>query len=141
MSEAELLAALKTLFPQAEVSEVNGTSFWFAPGDGKKLRPFLTLVTTDEHDRASNLSRPGVYRLNLGLTPAEYQARFGPPPKPRADWGVLDTGFDSTQLDTLMPHPIYAPMGWVCILNPSPASFEKLVPQMRNACERAARRG
>lgn len=135
-----MLTALKELFPQAEVSEVNGTFFWFASGDERKMLPFLTLVTTDEHDRASNLSRPGVCRLNLGLTPAEYQARFGPLPKPRADWGVLDTGFDSTQLDILMPHPVYAPVGWVCILNPSPKSFGSLIALLQNAYRRAVRR-
>ncbi|WP_167757741.1 DUF6194 family protein [Deinococcus fonticola] len=128
MTEQEMMAALKELFPQASVTESQASFFWFVEGDEKKMRPFLTVVTTDEHDAASNLSRPGVYRLNFPLRPPQYRERFGSPPRPNAEWSVLDTGQDYTALDVLMPHPIYAPMNWVCILNPSHDGFQQLFP-------------
>ena len=137
MDEQEILTALRELFPRAEVTEAMNAFFWFAEGDERKLMPFLTLVTTDEHDRASQLSREGVYRLNFSLTPAEYASRFGPLPRARADWSVVDTGFDYDAQDRLMPHPIYAPLGWACIVNPGRESFEALVPLLQAAYERA----
>lgn len=32
--------------------------------------------------------------------------------------------YDFTALDTLMPHPVYGSLWWVCVLNPGPKSFE-----------------
>jgi hypothetical protein len=44
-----------------------------------------------------------------------------------------------------MPHPVYAPQGWVCVLNPSAETFERVKPLLREAYEiavaRVARRG
>ena len=34
--------------------------------------------------------------------------------------------FADTQVDTLMPHPTYAPQSWVCVLNPSDETFVKV---------------
>ena len=36
--------------------------------------------------------------------------------------------YDFTSSNQLMPHPIYAWMGWVCILNPTEQKFEELKP-------------
>ncbi|MFC3863060.1 DUF6194 family protein [Deinococcus antarcticus] len=135
-----ILTALHNLLPDASVTESQGSFFWFAAGDEKKRLPFLTLVTRDEYDVASRLSRPGVYRLNVPLSPRRYRERFGSPPAPQADWQLLDTGHDYTALDVLMPHPIYAPMHWVCILNPSRESFQSSGPLLQEAYGRAARR-
>jgi hypothetical protein len=40
----------------------------------KRQFPFATIVTKDysDFDRASNLNRPGVFRLNIGLSSATY---------------------------------------------------------------------
>ena len=105
--------------------------------------PFATLVTKDygDFDRASNLDRPGVFRLNLGVGKETYRARFGPqPPRPGAS-GVVETGHDFAALDVVMPHPVYAPQSWVCILNPSEATFQAEVrPLLTDAYEVAAGR-
>ena len=77
-----------------------------------------TIVTTDEHDQASDLSRPDVYRLNIGLGRTTFQRLFP------NDSGAAH---DYTALDRLMPHPVYDQQNWVCILNPSPESFEEIV--------------
>ena len=93
----------------------------------ERQQPFATIVTGDRHDRVSDLDRPGAYRLNIGLTRATYTARFGAPPtRPDAE-GVLDTGFDQTTTDTLMPHPVYASHYWVVVVNPG----EQTLPTVR----------
>ncbi len=44
--------------------------------------PFATIVTKDygEFDNASNLNRPGVFRLNIGVSKETFQRLFGSPP-------------------------------------------------------------
>lgn len=140
MTETELRAALKGLFPDAEASQSGKSFFWFVAGDEKKLMPFMTLVMTNEHDAASDLDRTGVYRLNISLAPEAYRELFGPAPKPRADWGVLETGHDYTALNQLMPHPIYAALSWACVLNPTPDTLGQLRPLLLAAYARAQRR-
>jgi hypothetical protein len=95
--------------------------------------PFATLVTNDAHDTASNLERPGVYRLNIGVKPETYRALFGAQPAFPREGGVVQTGHDFTALDVLMPHPVYAAMAWVCVLNPSPETFERIKPLLEEA--------
>ncbi|MCC7020712.1 MAG: hypothetical protein IT332_13200 [Ardenticatenales bacterium] len=51
------------------------------------------------------------------------------------------TGHDFTALDQLMPHPVYAPQGWPCVLCPSAATFEETVrPLLAEGYERAVQR-
>jgi hypothetical protein len=97
-----------------------------------KRFPFATIVTKDygDFDNASNLDRPGVFRLNIGLSKATYDSLFG------------DAGeeHDFTALDRLLPHPVYGRNHWVCVLNPSDATFETLRPLLREAYDRAVAR-
>ena len=94
--------------------------------------PFATIVTKDygEFDNTSNLDRDGVWRLNIGLSRDTFKQLF-----PEAT-----TEYDYTKLDTLMPHPVYAPQSFVCVLNPSETTFEQLKPLLTEAYERAAAR-
>lgn len=32
---------------------------------------------------------------------------------------MINTGADYTAADVVLPHPFYAPMHWVCIVNPA----------------------
>ena len=47
-----------------------------------------------------------------------------------AKGGVIEVGgaFDFAGVGELVPHPIYAWMGWVQILSPSRAEFDALLP-------------
>ena len=90
--------------------------------------PFATLVTGDNHDTVSQLNRPGVFRLNVGVDKDTYQAMFGPHPGPAGGDGIVDTGRDYATLDEILPHPVYAPMSWVCVLSPSEETFERVKP-------------
>jgi hypothetical protein len=39
-----------------------------------------------------------------------------------------------------MPHPVYGKMYWVCVLNPSAATFEAVKPLLAEAYQAAAGR-
>jgi predicted DNA-binding protein (MmcQ/YjbR family) len=39
---------------------------------------------------------------------------------------MVDTGHDFKRLNTLLPHPVYAWMSWVCVLNPDEAMIQEL---------------
>lgn len=116
------------------------TSFFHNPG---RVLPrgvyFATLKSKDgANDRASRLDRPGIFRLNIGIGQATYRSVLGPIPTRPAAGGVVATGHDFSQLDTLLPHPVYAWMGWVSILNPSDATFEAAKPLLDEAYGLAA---
>ena len=89
------------------------------------------------NDKASQLDREGVFRLNLGVGKEKYRELFGPTPARPPKGGVVDTGHDFTALDRLTPHPIYAWMGWVSMLSPTEASFKSLLPLLDVAYRRA----
>ena len=110
--------------------------------DPKRGFPFATIVTKDygDFDCASNLNRPGVFRLNIGVSKDTYRSLFGPQPPPLGASGVVDTGHDFTALDQIMPHPVYAPQSWVCVLNPSEATFQAVRPLLAEAYELVVRR-
>ena len=104
--------------------------------------PFATIVTKDYggFDCASQLNRPGVFRLNIGVSKETYRSLFGPPPSPPPAGSAVETGHDFTALDRLMPHPVYAPMSWVCVLNPSAATFQAVRPLLAEAYQLAVSR-
>jgi hypothetical protein len=104
--------------------------------------PFATIVTKDygDFDRASNLDRPGVFRLNIGVGKDTYRSLLGPQPSPSGESGVVDTGHDFTTLDQILPHPVYATQSWVCVLNPSDATFQAVRPLLAEAYDLAVQR-
>jgi hypothetical protein len=74
--------------------------FFMYDPDG--MFPFATLMTNDENDQFSDLNRPGVYRLNIGLSKATFRALF--PSE------TTDNDHNFTALDKIMPHPVYGKM-------------------------------
>ena len=125
-----------------------GDSFFFYDPDdvGERARrqPFATIVTKDygDFDAASNLDRPGVFRVNVGVGRRGFEELFGYPAADHAEHGG---DVDYTALDRLLPHPVYATQGWVCVLNPaarSASQLESLLADARTlAAERYRRRG
>lgn len=104
--------------------------------------PFATMVTKDygDFDRASQLDRPDVFRLNVGVGKETYRALFGPQPAHPSMNEVVATGHDFAALDQLLPHPVYASQSWVCVLNPGATTFEAVRPLLADAYQQAARR-
>lgn len=119
-------------FEGVETMATMGYTFFFY-GDERML-PFTTLATADnEGDRASNLDRPGVFRLNVGVSKQTFQSLFGT--------GKVDLGsYNFTALDTLMPHPDYAAQSWLCVLNPGDAAFQTIKPLLSEAYDLAVKR-
>ncbi len=115
MDEAELRRFITERFADVHVEEhpQGGTFFFHGP---ERMFPFATIVTSDAFDQASNLGRPGVFRLNVGVSKVTFEALFA---------GRVD--HDPTALDELFPHPVYGMMFWVAVLNPSSATFERRV--------------
>ena len=96
-------------WPETDVVEALGAAFFSL--DAEKHWPnFATIVTTDEHDEGapSRLSRPRVFRLNLGVGRATFERLVGSMTEP--DYAVFDR---------ILPHPVYAKQRWISILNPS----------------------
>ena len=115
------------------------TSFFVNPAN--KLPSgayFATLKEKDgENDKASNLDRESIFRLNFGPGKREFEAKFGAIPARPEKGGIIEGHWDFQSIDTLMPHPIYGWMGWMCILNPTSQSFSKLEPLLVAAYEKA----
>ena len=106
--------------------------------------PFATIVTKDyaDFDCASNLNRPSVFRLNVGVSKETYRSLFGAPPSRSGTDSDVESGYDFTALDQLLPHPVYGRMYWVCVLNPSAATFQEVVrPLLAEAYDLAVSKG
>ena len=135
MNEESIRQYVADTFPGVDTVVADaGTFFIYDPQrnlpDNKRW-PFATIVSSDnDFDAKSNLNREGVFRLNLGVSKETMLSLFGPL-KFGADRSV--EGFDFTQLDTLLPHPMYGRMHWLCVLNPSNETFEKLKPMFDEA--------
>jgi hypothetical protein len=107
--------------------------------DPARRLPFVTIVTKDygDFDHASNLNRPDVFRLNIGVSRDTFRVLIGYPPN---EYNAESAEYDFTALDRLMPHPAYALQSWVCVLNPSSETFEAVKPLLAEAYSRAAGR-
>jgi hypothetical protein len=114
MNQAEVEAFVEGL-DNVQREEAYGYVFFFVGAD--HLLPFVTLANTDqEFDNVSNLSRPGVFRINIGVSRETYQNMIGEP-APEA--------IDYTLLNIFLPHPEYSRQHFICILSPSGDNVEK----------------
>jgi len=117
----EILDDLLNRFNHLSVKRTWGeTSLFFNPkGASAHGSYFVTIKESDgENDKASSLDRDDIFRVSFGISRNSYEALFGPKP-PRPFKGGVETGHDFTQTNLLMPHPIYAWMNWLQVLNPS----------------------
>ena len=108
--------AILARYPETVVAEALGATFFSL--DEKRWPNFATIVTTDEHDEGtpSDLARPGVFRLNIGVGRETFERLVGRMDAP-----------DYAAYDRLLPHPVYAKQRWISILNPSDATFRDVV--------------
>jgi hypothetical protein len=138
MDETSVREYITRTFAGVDVIDAMGASFFFFDDPDHKF-PFATLVTTDEHDQASNLSRPSVFRLNVGVSKQTFQSLFTSSPA-HSDQGRPEGGYDFTALDCIMPHPVYGKMYWVCVLNPSEETFKTVQKLLAEAYDVAVRK-
>jgi len=138
MQIEKIVDDLLNRFNQLVVKKTWGeTSLFFNPkGASAHGSYFLTIKESDgEHDQASNLERDGIFRVSFGVSRNSYEALFGPKPPRPAKGGVVKTGHDFTQTNLLMPHPIYAWMHWVQVLNPSQETWNSNQNLIRESYE------
>lgn len=114
-----------------------GDWFFFA-GDEARM-PFATIVVHDTpgFDEASDLDRPEVFRLNIGVGRDEFERLVGFPP---AGLARRRSDVDVAALDQVVPHPTYGRQGWVAILNPSDRSLPEVDRLLGHAHRRATGR-
>jgi hypothetical protein len=135
MNADEITSYILDTFAGVQTVTADGNTFFFYDPD--HMFPFVTLVSNDAYDQASNLSRPSVFRLNIGIGKQTYQALFGAPAAPSDVHSGGARSYDFTALDQVMPHPIYGRQYWVCVLNPGAATFEGVVqPLLAEAYQR-----
>ena len=132
IDEDAITSYITTTLVGVETAVQMGYTFFFYSDD--HMLPFATLISEDnEYDRYSNLDRPGVFRLNVGVSRETFESLFGP--------GKVDvSGYDFSALDTFMPHPEYAPQSFICVLNPSDETYLRLKEFLKEAYEIAVRR-
>jgi hypothetical protein len=129
-------------FAGLDVVEASNDSFYFYDPerafDPSRRQPFATIVTDDRYDDFSHLNRPGVFRLNMGVSRETFRTLFGAEMASAGEGGPGENDF--TALDQLMPHPVYGRMFWICILSPSAAMFETVKPLLAEAYELSRKR-
>jgi hypothetical protein len=140
MDPASIAQYINTTFAGVDAQEGNGDTFFIFDPDRnlppERQTPFATLVTSDFNDTFSDLNRPGVFRLNIGVSKQTFQSLLGDLPADFPEAG----GYDFAALDRLLPHPVYGRMHWLCVLSPSDATFETLRPLLAEAHARVADR-
>jgi hypothetical protein len=131
-----LTARFEGLAPKSTWGE---TSLFYNPGGALPNGVYFCTIKDHDgaNDTASDLARPGVYRVALGLPRGRYELLFGTRPPRPPKGGVVDTGHDFAAVDVLTPHPVYAWMGWVQVLSPSAATFADLAPLFDEAYDAA----
>ena len=132
MDESSVIAYITRTFPGVESSTAFGYTFFYYRSE--RVLPFATLISSDQdYDRFSNLDRPGVFRLNIGIGKKTFQSLFGPAK-------VDVNSYDFSALDVIMPHPEYAQQHFICVLSPGEVTLEKVRSLLAEAYEIAARR-
>lgn len=111
--------------------------FYFAP-DGqvpRREQPYATIVTKNyPGDTLSDLDEPGRWRLNIHVGQPACADLLGADEKPDAH------RVDLAEVDTVIPHPIYARQGWIAIVNPGARTSAIAMELLRRAHESARRR-
>jgi hypothetical protein len=144
MNETSITQFITDTFEGVQPADAWGDTFFYYNPD--RQRPdeiyFSTLKRQDDdYDRASNLNRPDVFRLNIGIGKASYRSLFGIPPSRHDEDDRVDGDYDFTALDQILPHPVYARQYWVCVLNPSATTFQAVVqPLLAEAYDLAVSR-
>ena len=129
MTESEWIAFISGM-DKVQTSENYGYTF-FHIGDDNML-PFATIAHKDnEYETLSNLSREGVFRLNIGISRNTFKSLFADSDSKNIDY---------TQLNVFMPHPDYAKQNFLCILNPANENLNNTRELLREAYALAMRR-
>lgn len=116
-----------------------GDTFFYYSPDGvvpAAGQPFATVVTKNyPGDEASELDRPGAYRVNVAAGKEAFVRWAGRAPRDPAH-----PGEDPAAVDTVIAHPVYGALGWLAVVNPGPRTGATLRELLRTAYELARSR-
>ena len=113
MNQAEVEAFITEL-ENVQRAEAYNYSFFFVGDD--HMRPFVTIANSDQDfDNVSNLSREGVFRINIGISKETFKNLIAESKAEPIDYSALNV---------FLPHPEYARQHFICILNPSGENVE-----------------
>ncbi|MFI9243996.1 DUF6194 family protein [Streptomyces sp. NPDC053086] len=111
--------------------------FYYAPAGQvpANVQPYGT-ITTRNHpgDTACDLDPPGRWRVNIHVGRAVFVELTGEEPR------SLSRPRDHTAPDSVLPHPLYGPLGWICVVNPGEKTHATLVRLLRDAHDAARAR-
>ena len=119
--------------PNGEHPEVSwGDYFFYYAPDGRiphNRQPYATIVTKDyPDDTTSRLGIDGRWRLNIHVGSAVFTEVLGYPPE-----SIDESAVDYGATDSFLPHPLYGAYGWVCIVDPGPATIDRALDVLRGA--------
>jgi hypothetical protein len=112
-----------------------GDTFFFYDRDGvtvpEKRLPFATIVVNDYpgFDEASELVRPGVYRVNASVSRDTFDRQTS-----------HLAAVDYKVIDQVIPHPVYGAQNWLSVLNPGAETGETVKSLLIEAHQRAQAR-
>lgn len=81
--------------------------------------------------------RKGVYRLSCGPEKSLYKALFGNNPKRALKGETVEVPFNFTEVNVIMPHPVYAWMCWVCVNSPDESTLDDFFKLVDSSYEKA----
>ena len=109
-----------------------GDVFFYLAPDGRVPagQPFGTIITKDyPGEPSAGLDRPGAFRVNIAASRRDRPA----PPGPYAT-------ADPSTPDLVMPHPAYADLGWVVVVNPGERTHHEVLALLQSAHQAALAR-
>jgi len=131
LTKEDIIRSIQAKHTGLVVNQNWGETGLFYNPEGK-LAKGIYLMTFKEHDgdhdKASHLNRDNTYRLNLGVSKETFIRLFGFLPSRPSAGAIVDMDYDFAVLDTIMPHPVYGWMAWICVINPSPETLHTLYP-------------
>lgn len=108
-----------------------GDHFFYHAPDGQvppNVQPYGTVVTKNyPDDTASDLDGEGRWRVNVHVGRDRFEELTG-------GEGPQDLGTsDFSVVDTVLPHPVYRALGWVCVINPGDRTSDVVQGMLRDA--------
>lgn len=89
----------------------------------------LTIKDKDgKNDKSSKLDRIDTFRVNIGVKKDTFKKVFRFIPSRPSSGCTVDMNYNFTKINEILPHPIYAWMSWISIINPTKSKFEELKP-------------
>ncbi len=127
-------------FPGTVIVDAWGERGIFYNPEGKLKRGVYVMTVKQkdgDNDKGSKLNREGIYRINTGISKERFKKIYGYiPARPEAG-GIVDMSYDFTVENAIIPHPVYAWMGWICVLNPTEKIFDEFMKYIEESYEMA----